>query len=609
MSQTKAQLISDLVQALNFTGTSSAPANGMYLSAANTIKLATNSNGRLTIDSSGNAVFTGTCTATTFVGALTGTASGNAVLTGSTNNQIVTITGANAIQGETKLTFSGALLDFAINNGAQGFRIAATGDHYPIFEFDANRAGAGSNCGQFDFKWDGTNIARIATLTGDDTTNKDNGRLAFMTSTAGTLAEALRIDPDGKIGINETTPAALIEIVGTTNKEAEVMFNRKPVQGTANSIIGQLSFYNNDDSVGLIACKREAANDAAYLQFATQSSTGTGLQERMRIKADGKVGIGTSSPANTLHLGASGADQKRSIKIDGTNGSSELQGVILENDGENALFHIKAAAGGGTPSEKLTLHAITGNVYIGTTTSHAGKFIVKDTDNSGNQIWVIGRANDNTGSISFRNNGDAAYTGRIQCGDTNGMEFNSAGSTRASLDTSGNFIINDGNLKILTGGHGINFSAFATSGNPSSNLLDDYEEGTWTPTLNKSGAAGTVNSGFTHNIGKYIKVGKMLWITFYIQKDNSSFGTGTGEWYIDGLPFAVASTAAGAWQSIPLGYFGVNGSEVNQINANARLQANNTNGTQTLAMCGTSYNTNWTTGSFWMSATGSLMVS
>ncbi len=57
MSQTKAQLISDLVQALNFTGTSSAPANGMYLSAANTIKLATNSNGRITIDSSGNASF------------------------------------------------------------------------------------------------------------------------------------------------------------------------------------------------------------------------------------------------------------------------------------------------------------------------------------------------------------------------------------------------------------------------------------------------------------------------------------------------------------------------------------------------------------------------
>ena len=53
MSQTKAQLISDLVQALNFTGTASAPANGAFLSAANTLALATNSAQRLTIDSTG----------------------------------------------------------------------------------------------------------------------------------------------------------------------------------------------------------------------------------------------------------------------------------------------------------------------------------------------------------------------------------------------------------------------------------------------------------------------------------------------------------------------------------------------------------------------------
>ena len=65
MSQTKAQLISDLVQALNFTGTSSAPANGMYLSAANTISLSTNSTaGRLTISSTGEATFGGNVTVT-----------------------------------------------------------------------------------------------------------------------------------------------------------------------------------------------------------------------------------------------------------------------------------------------------------------------------------------------------------------------------------------------------------------------------------------------------------------------------------------------------------------------------------------------------------------
>ena len=103
MSQTKAQLISDLVQALNFTGTSSAPANGMYLSAANTIKLATNSNGRLTIDSSGNATFTGTCTATTFIGALTGNASGSAA----------TVTGA----AQTAITSVGTLTGLTVAGG------------------------------------------------------------------------------------------------------------------------------------------------------------------------------------------------------------------------------------------------------------------------------------------------------------------------------------------------------------------------------------------------------------------------------------------------------------------------------------------------------------
>ena len=63
----------------------------------------------ITISSSGNVDSIGIVTATTFKGALTGnvtgTASGNAVLTGSTNNTVTTVTGANAIQGESKLNF------------------------------------------------------------------------------------------------------------------------------------------------------------------------------------------------------------------------------------------------------------------------------------------------------------------------------------------------------------------------------------------------------------------------------------------------------------------------------------------------------------------------
>ena len=59
-----------------------------------------------------NANSTGVVTATSFVGNLTGTASGNTLyLAGSTNNTLVTVTGANALTGEANLKFDGTNLD------------------------------------------------------------------------------------------------------------------------------------------------------------------------------------------------------------------------------------------------------------------------------------------------------------------------------------------------------------------------------------------------------------------------------------------------------------------------------------------------------------------
>ena len=70
----------------------------------------------------GPQVISGVVTATTFVGNLTGnvtgTASGNAVLTGSTNDQLVTVTGANAITGESALTYSGNILKNEVSDSS-----------------------------------------------------------------------------------------------------------------------------------------------------------------------------------------------------------------------------------------------------------------------------------------------------------------------------------------------------------------------------------------------------------------------------------------------------------------------------------------------------------
>ena len=134
--------------------------------------------------------------------------------------------------------------------------------------------------------------------------------------------------------------------------------------------------------------------------------------------SSGNVGIGTSSPTNNLHLGASGADQVRSIKIDGTNGSSELQGVILENDGENSRFNLKIGSGGSTPSNRFTINSsgttqMTGDAGSGDA-QHFKFFASGDVVH----LKTAGTSAANHGMIQFRD-GNNSYCGQITSHGTN----------------------------------------------------------------------------------------------------------------------------------------------------------------------------------------------
>ena len=98
---------------------------------------------------------------------------------------------------------------------------------------------------------------------------------------------------------------------------------------------------------------------------------------------------------------------------------------------------------GSAPTERMRI-ASGGNVFIGTTTSAAGQLIVKDS--SGNQFWGIGRSSDGNASISFRNNADDAYNGRIESDDSTGMNFEIAGTQQMRIDRSGNVLIHSNGL-------------------------------------------------------------------------------------------------------------------------------------------------------------------
>lgn len=104
---------------------------------------------------------------------------------------------------------------------------------------------------------------------------------------------------------------------------------------------------------------------------------------------------------------------------------------------------------------------------------------------------------------------------------------------RMGLDSSGNLTVNTGNLVVGTAGKGINFSANTPSTGSTSQLLNWYEEGTWTPTVEAS--YGTLNS-YT-SAGKYTKIGRQVCLQIQVSALNVTGATGIK---ITNLPFTMA---------------------------------------------------------------------
>ncbi len=95
------------------------------------------------------------------------------------------------------------------------------------------------------------------------------------------------------------------------------------------------------------------------------------------------------------------------------------------------------------------------------------------------------------------------------------LEFKvQGGSTGITAESDGDLSIADGDLVIGTSGHGIDFSATSDASGATSELLDDYEEGTWTPVLTTS--SGTPATYGAQQIGKYVKIGDLVHIYFDI---------------------------------------------------------------------------------------------
>ena len=208
----------------------------------------------------------------------------------------------------------------------------------------------------------------------------------------------------------------------------------------------------------------------------------------------------------------------------------------FNNDGSNAKV-LEVSGGGGT------------GTY--------GVLNLSGNQNSSAVVGAIKFCNRENSNSSSGSNANSRRLASIDCfadtSDSNGgddcggyMRFvtksdGGGGSERMRVTSSGNVEITDGDLKISTSGHGIDFSAASGSASGSSSaVLDDYEEGTWTPTLYYSGSG---NATLSEALGNYVKIGRQIHVMITITC--SAQGSGSGNAYIGGFPFTSGSFSGG----------------------------------------------------------------
>jgi hypothetical protein len=157
-----------------------------------------------------------------------------------------------------------------------------------------------------------------------------------------------------------------------------------------------------------------------------------------------------------------------------------------------------------------------------------------------------------TGSGATIGRGAAFATGQAELFTTGTRPLGIGASGAANLNFyTGSirafYIDTNQNLVVQTAGKGIDFSANTHAAGMTSELLNDYEEGTWTP--NQGG--GLTVSGTFSSTGRYTRVGNQVTITGSLSGSGSIALAGPGVIFTN-IPYAVAGPASGCMNSSSL---------------------------------------------------------
>jgi len=337
-------------------------------------------------------------------------------------------------------------------------------------------------------------------------------------------SEKLRITSAGKIGISDTSPENTLSIknIGSFEGDANSFYLGSNFTGTGQNFSGsgkhaQRFFFNN-------------ASGNGYLRYENTGATGNAgdaitWQERLRISSAGHVGINDNNPDTRLSVNSGATDVVAKFT------SSDANAWIQFRDNTTTDTAVMVGANGNDlllrsgSNERLRISSI-------------GQLTTKG-NNQGNPIGIEIRNNNSNAyshaelSLTSQN----ATTSKIWCDVPNsGMRLNYNGGSSVKIDQSGNLH--------MPNGAGIDFSATAnSSGSMGSELLDDYEEGSWTPVIDNL----TNTPTYDNLAGRYTRIGRVVHLMGFIQINGTTTPTYSNEssaWSVSGLPYARSTTGA-----------------------------------------------------------------
>ena len=298
-------------------------------------------------------------------------------------------------------------------------------------------------------------------------------------------------------------------------------------------------------------------NNGSDISFRTGNTALNGT-ERLRIDSGGSVTIGDAA-THTYGAHAEGDDLViggagwRGMTIYGEGGGGVIQfadnasnrvGQIVYYHAEDSLgfrvngnaTRLKIDSSGHTLFSGVTSNVDTRNV-AGITVKSPGGISLKSFGANGSRNWRI-RPDDLNGWADLD----------FSCAPTDGATDIPDVATDTVLSLQGDtkdVIVSNGNLKIGVAGKGIDFSITGDSGpgTMSNELLDDYEEGSWSPVAAKY-SGGAISCTYAQQIGNYTKIGRLVTVEFSIQISALS-SQGSNLNYIANLPYVpVASYRA-----------------------------------------------------------------